>query len=131
QPILSRLNSDLFEISLAITESKLNEIDVKWSNKSSVCVVLASDGYPGKYEKGKKIEGLDKVKKLKDTFVFHAGTDFNGNDIVTNGGRVLGVTALGENIVDAQKRAYEAVKMISFSGMHYRKDIAGRAIKRV
>lgn len=131
QPILCRLESDLFEIALAITEDRLHEIDLIWTDRPAVCVVIASGGYPGNYQKGKKIVGLDKIKSLQDTIVFHAGTDFKESEIVTSGGRVLSVTALGNNILEAQKRAYEAVNLISFDGMHYRKDIAGRAIKKL
>lgn len=129
QPVLSRLDSDLLSISMAIADGKLSDVEVKWKPDASVCVVIASGGYPGKYEKGKKITGLDKVRKMKDVVIFHAGTSYDNNDVVTNGGRVLGVTAIGEDIKTARERAYEAVKEIYFEGMHYRKDIADKAIK--
>jgi phosphoribosylamine--glycine ligase len=129
QPVLSRLNSDLMDISLALTNEKLSEVEIKWKDDASVCVVLASKGYPGKYEKGKIIYGLDDVKEMKDVMVFHAGTTFDNDHIVTNGGRVLGVTALGKDIKAAKEKAYEAIKKIHFEGMHYRKDIADKAIK--
>lgn len=130
QPVLSRLKTDLIDIALAITDEKLSDINLEWKPDASVCVVIASKGYPGAYEKGKIITGLDDVKKMKDAFVFHAGTAFNNNKLVTSGGRVLGVTALGKDIKDARDRAYMAIEKIHFDGMHYRKDIADRAIKR-
>lgn len=130
QPVLCRLDSDLLDICLALTDEKLSEIDINWKNNASVCVVLASKGYPGKYEKGKIIHGLEDVKKIRDVMVFHAGTAFDNTHIVTNGGRVLGVTATGRDIKSAKQRAYEAIKKIHFENMHYRKDIADRAIKR-
>lgn len=130
QPILSRLDTDLVDISMAITDEKLSDMDIEWKDEASVCVVLSSKGYPGKYEKGKVISGLDDVKKMEDVVVFHAGTAFNNNEIVTNGGRVLGVTAIGEDIKAAKERAYEAINKIHFEGMHYRKDIADKALNR-
>lgn len=130
QPVLSRLKTDLIDIALAITDDKLSDINLEWKPDASVCVVIASKGYPGAYEKGKIITGLDDVKKMNDAFVFHAGTSFNNNKLVTSGGRVLGVTALGKDIKDAKDRAYMAIEKIHFNGMHYRKDIADRAIKR-
>ncbi len=130
QPVLSRLKTDLIDIALAITDEKLSDINLEWKPDASVCVVIASKGYPGAYEKGKIITGLDDVKKMNDAFVFHAGTAFNNNKLVTSGGRVLGVTALGKDIKDAKDRAYMAIEKIHFNGMHYRKDIADRAIKR-
>lgn len=130
QPVLSRLKTDLIDIALAITDDKLSDISLEWKPDASVCVVIASKDYPGAYEKGKIITGLDDVKKMNDAFVFHAGTAFNNNKLVTSGGRVLGVTALGKDIKDAKDRAYMAVENIHFNGMHYRKDIADRAIKR-
>ncbi|MBF0558973.1 MAG: phosphoribosylamine--glycine ligase [Nitrospirae bacterium] len=129
QPVLSRLDSDLMDIALAISDERLSELKVEWKKDSAVCVVLASGGYPGKYEKGKVISGLDKAAESDDVYVFHAGTAFNDGDIVTNGGRVLGVTATGANIKAAQELAYKAVGQIQFEGMHYRKDIADRALK--
>jgi phosphoribosylamine--glycine ligase len=130
QPVFSRLNTDLVDIALAITDERLSGIDLEWKSEPSVCVVIASKGYPGAYEKGKVINGLGDVKKMKDVFVFHAGTSFNKNKLVTSGGRVLGVTATGKDIKDAKVRAYKAIEKIHFGGMHYRKDIADRAIKR-
>lgn len=130
QPLLTRLKSDLLEISLAIVEERLSKMALQWRPEASVCVVAASGGYPGKYEKGKVITGLEEVKKMEDIVVFHAGTTYQDGKIVTSGGRVLGVTALGVDIKDARDRAYGAIEKIHFEGMHYRKDIARRAIER-
>ncbi len=130
QPLLTRLNTDLLEIAIAIAEGKLSSMMLEWKPEASVCVVAASGGYPGSYEKGKPIKGLDKVKEIKDVVVFHAGTSFKDGQIVTSGGRVLGLTALGADIKEARDRAYQAIKLIEFDGMHYRKDIALKALKR-
>ncbi|HXX57728.1 MAG TPA: phosphoribosylamine--glycine ligase [Thermodesulfovibrionales bacterium] len=130
QPVLSRLDSDLVDVALSVTDGKLSEMNIRWKPDSSVCVVLASGGYPGQYEKGILISGLDTVKQEKDIVVFHAGTSFSNGSIVTSGGRVLGVTALGSGIKDAKERAYRAIEKIHFEGMHYRNDIADRALRR-
>jgi phosphoribosylamine--glycine ligase len=129
QPILMRLKSDLLEICLAVCEARLDEVTLEWDQRPAVCVVMASGGYPGDYEKGKKITGLETAGRLKDVVVFHAGTKKQNGDIITNGGRVLGVTALGERIADAKKRAYEAIEKIKFDGAYWRRDIADKAIK--
>jgi len=130
QPILMRLKSDLLEVMLAVCDGKLDEVDLEWDQRPAVCVVIASGGYPGDYEKGKKITGLDQAGKIKDVVVFHAGTAEKNGDIVTNGGRVLGVTALGDTIAMAKAKAYEAVDVIKFDGAYCRRDIADKAIKR-
>lgn len=130
QPILMRLKSDLVDIIEAALEGRLDEITLEWDERPSLCVVLASEGYPGEYEKGKEIHGLDKVKKMSDVKVFHAGTCLEDGRFVTSGGRVLGVTALGDNIKDAIKRAYKAVSKISWEGMFYRRDIGQKALER-
>ncbi len=130
QPVLSRLESDFVDITVAMLDGRLSETEIKWKPKASVCVVLASRGYPGKYEKGKIITGVDALKDERDVFVFHAGTSFDDGNIVTSGGRVLGVTALGADIREAKERAYRAIGKIHFEGMHYRKDIADRALMR-
>lgn len=130
QPVLTRLKTDLIDISFAIIEERLSEMELEWRTEASVCVVLASRGYPGKYEKGKVIDGIDKLKGLNDLYVFHAGTGFNNGDLVTSGGRVLGVTALGKDIKEARDRVYNAIKEIHFDGMHFRRDIALKALKR-
>lgn len=129
QPVLSLLETDLVEIIDAILDKRLDSIDIKWKKQSSVCVVLASGGYPGSYEKGKVIKGLDQVPG--DVVVFHAGTAEKDGEVVTAGGRVLGVTANGPDILSAIKSAYKAIEKISFEGMHYRKDIGYRAVKRL
>jgi phosphoribosylamine--glycine ligase len=129
QPVLTRLKTDLVDIALAIADEKLSSVNLEWRPEHSVCIVIASKGYPGAYEKGKVIEGLNDVKKMDDVFVFHSGTSFNDNKVITSGGRVLGVTALGRDIRDAKNKAYNAVEKIHFKGMYYRKDIADRAIK--
>lgn len=129
QPVLSLLETDLVEIIDAILENRLDSMEIKWKNQSSVCVVLASGGYPGSYEKGKVIKGLDQVPE--DVMVFHAGTAEKEGKVVTAGGRVLGVTAAGPDILSAIRSAYNAIKKISFDGMQYRKDIGYRAVERL
>jgi phosphoribosylamine--glycine ligase len=131
QPVLSRLKTDFVDIAIAITDEKLSEAAPEWRPEAAVCVVLASGGYPGSYQKGKPIKGLAEAAKMQDVMVFHAGTAFKDGETVTSGGRVLGVTALGHGIREAKNRAYEAVAKIHFEGMHYRKDIADRAIRRL
>jgi len=131
QPILMRLKSDLVPVLVACAEGKLDTVDMEWDDRVAVCVVIASGGYPGSYEKGKPISGLDAVKRLADVQVFHAGTALKRGEIVTAGGRVLGVTALGSTIKDAIDRAYEAARLIEFEGMHYRTDIGAKALQRV
>ncbi|MEK7272040.1 MAG: phosphoribosylamine--glycine ligase, partial [Nitrospirota bacterium] len=130
QPVLMRLDSDLFDALKATSEGKLKDIKLSWKNDASVCVVLTSKGYPGSYEKGKVIKGLDSLKNRDDLMVFHAGTSVDDKGFVTSGGRVLGVTALGKDIRGAKENAYQAIKKIHFDGMHYRKDIGDKAIKK-
>lgn len=130
QPIFMRLQSDLIEVFLAVCEGRLEEAFLKWDPRPAVCVVMASGGYPGDYEKGKVISGLDEAAQLPDVFVFHAGTRQQNGQVVTNGGRVLGVTALGADIAAAKARAYEAVDRIRFEGAYCRRDIADKAIRR-
>ncbi len=129
QPILMRMKSDIVPIFEAIIDGKLDDREILWDERAAVCVVLAAGGYPGKYEKGKPISGLDKIDQLDDVMVFHAGTGYEGRGVVTAGGRVLGVTALGDGIKFAVDKAYRAVKMIKFDGMQYRKDIGKKALK--
>jgi len=128
QPILMRLNSSLLDVMLAVCDGCLEQVALKWDPRPAVCVVMASGGYPGDYEKGKKISGLAQAAKLKDVVVFHAGTADKDGDIVTAGGRVLGVTALGDTIADAKERAYQAAGTIDFDGAYYRRDIADKAV---
>jgi phosphoribosylamine--glycine ligase len=130
QPVIMRFEGDLLEVLKAAADGRLGEINFSWKKDASVCVVLSSKGYPGAYEKGKKIDGLDLFKGRDDLVVFHAGTEGNNGELVTSGGRVLGVTALGKDIKSAKANAYEAIQRIHFEGMHYRKDIADKAIKR-
>jgi phosphoribosylamine--glycine ligase len=130
QAVLARLDTDLFEIALAASEGRLSDIEVAWKPEASVCVVMASGGYPGKYETGKSISGLEEAGKLRDVMVFHAGTAFEDDRTVTAGGRVLGVTAIGKDVTAAREKAYEAVGKIKFEGMHFRRDIADRAVNR-
>ena len=128
QPILMRLKSDLLEVMLAVCDGRIDEVTLEWDPRPAVCVVMASGGYPGDNEKGKKITGLDEAGKLEDVVVFHAGTAEKDGEIVTAGGRVLGVTALGKTIADAKARAYEAVNVIDFEGAYCRGDIADKAM---
>jgi len=130
QPILMRLESDLMEAIEASMEGRVSEGNFKWSSDAAVCVVMASGGYPGTYEVGKKIEGLDAAAAVDGVKVFHAGTALRDGAYYTSGGRVLGVTARASDLKTAVERAYEACRKISFEGAHYRRDIAGRALKR-
>ncbi|RMD59520.1 MAG: phosphoribosylamine--glycine ligase, partial [Nitrospirae bacterium] len=123
QVVLPLLKSDLVDIMRATVEGRLRNVDINWHSGAALCVIMASKGYPKKYETGKVIHGLEDVKKLKDVYVFHAGTKIENGNIVTSGGRVLGITALGDDIKDAKDKAYSAVSMISWDGLHYRKDI--------
>lgn len=130
QPILMRLKTDLLDLLEAVVDEKLGELPpVEWDPRPSVSVVLCSGGYPGKYETGKVISGLEDAAKMPDVKVFHAGTKLDGTRIVTDGGRVLGVTALGDTLIRAKKAAYDAVAKIKFAGMHFRTDIADKALK--
>ncbi len=130
QVVLPLLDGDLAEIMLACATGGLDKVDIGWKDKATVCVVLASGGYPESYKNGYPISGLDKAGALPDTVVFHAGTKISDGSVVTAGGRVLGVTASGKDIAEAQERAYKAVSLISFTDMQYRKDIAWRALKK-
>ncbi|MEW6375727.1 MAG: phosphoribosylamine--glycine ligase [Thermodesulfobacteriota bacterium] len=128
QPVLMRMKGDIVPILEACIKGTLDQCEIEWDNRASVCVVMASGGYPGDYEKGKTIEGLEEVSRMEDIFVFHAGTSLKDDQMVTNGGRVLGVTGLGKDIPDAIKKTYQAVKKISWNGVHYRKDIGQKAL---
>jgi len=129
QPILMRLKSDLLEAMLATCDGTLDKITLEWDSRAAVCVVMASGGYPNDYEKGKVITGIEEAEAVKDVVVFHAGTAEKNGQIITSGGRVLGVTALGNEIAGAQAKAYEAVGKIKFEKAYCRKDIADKAIK--
>jgi phosphoribosylamine--glycine ligase len=128
QPVLMRMKGDIVPILEACIKGNLSQYQIEWDNRASVCVVMASKGYPGDYEKGKAIKGLKEVSQMKDVFVFHAGTGLKDGQIVTNGGRVLGVTGLGEDIPRAIEKTYQAVKKISWDGVHYRRDIGQKAL---
>ena len=130
QVIMPLLDGDLAEIMLACATGTLDEVEVAWHDKAAVCVVMASGGYPGKYENGKEITGLAEANADEATVVFHAGTKAVDGKIVTAGGRVLGVTSVDKNIRDARDRAYAAVEKVKFDQVFYRKDIAWRALKR-
>jgi len=130
QPILMRLESDLLDALEASVEGRVSEGDFKWSADASVCVVMASGGYPGSYEAGKKIIGIGDADKLEGVKVFHAGTSKRDGAYYTAGGRVLGVTARAADVQSALDRAYAAVAKINFEGAHYRKDIGARALKK-
>lgn len=124
------LDGDLAEIMLACATGTLAQADIGWYEKAAVCVVMASGGYPGSYQQGLPISGLEAADAMDGVVVFHAGTKNIDGKIVTAGGRVLGVTAVGKNIREAKDKAYEAVAKISFEGAHYRQDIAWRALKK-
>jgi phosphoribosylamine---glycine ligase len=131
QAILPRMKSDLLPLLEATIDGQIDNCSIEWDTRAAVTVVLASGGYPDKYETGKEISGLDEVEKLDDVHIFHAGTRRTNGGIVTSGGRVLAVTALGSTIAAARERAYEAVSGIHFEGCHYRRDIAMSAIAAV
>lgn len=131
QAVLMRLKSDLAQLMLATAEGKLDSIEsVEWDPRPSVCVVMASAGYPGDYEKGKPLRGLEEAAQVADAKVFHAGTLKMGDQIVNDGGRVLGVTALGDTLAEAKLHAYQAVKCIRWEGAWCRKDISDKAVGR-
>ncbi len=130
QPLLMRLQTDLLDLLEAVVDERLEEYadgGVRWDPRPSVCVVMASKGYPGNYEKGHVITGLRRAAELPDVKVFHAGTRLDNGRVLTDGGRVLGVTALGDTLADAQRKVYEAVRCIEFPGAFYRTDIGARA----
>ena len=129
QPLLMRMKSDVVAVMLAAAEGTLKDMEIEWDPRAAVCVVMASGGYPGDYEKGKIIEGLDRAARVDDAMVFHAGTAASAGRVVTNGGRVLGVTALGETVAEAIDRAYDTVEMIHFEGAQYRRDIGRKALE--
>ena len=130
QAILPRLHGDLLPLLVAVADGQSLPPAVSLHADSSVCVVLTSAGYPGRYETGQTIRGVEEAERMSGVAVFHAGTAMCDGYLVTAGGRVLGVQALGTNIADAMARAYAAVARITFKGMHYRKDIGRRAIGR-
>ncbi len=137
QAVLMRLQTDLLDLLEAVVDERLDTIDIEWDPRPAVTVVMASEGYPGHYERGRVINNLDEAERMPNVKVFHAGTAHRadpqlGKDgrVVTDGGRVLDVTALGDTLGDAKARAYEATRCIRFTGGWYRRDIADKAIKR-
>jgi phosphoribosylamine--glycine ligase len=129
QVVLPRLQTDLIDVLNAVIEGNLHKINLKWKDNAVVCVVIASGGYPGKYQKGKVIDGLKSLEEMKNIIAFHAGTKFQDGKVVTSGGRVLGITAWADTIFKAKEKAYEGVEKIYFEEMYYRKDIALKGIK--
>jgi phosphoribosylamine--glycine ligase len=130
QPLLARLKSDLVPVLLACARGSLEGVSLDWHDKAAVCVVMASGGYPGPFEKGYEIRGLEDAAGIDDLMVFHAGTALKDGRIVNSGGRVLGVTGLGETVAAAIDKAYSGVKAISWEGSHYRTDIGKKALMR-
>jgi len=131
QPLLMRMKSDIVPLLLAVANGDLSGMTIEWHDQATVCVVMASGGYPGDYRKGDVISGLEDAAKLEDVYVFHAGTDLKDGKCVTNGGRVLGVTAMGTTVQAAINNAYAAVEKISWQGVQFRKDIGKKAIGRI
>ena len=131
QALLPRLKNDIVDVMDAVIDGRLADVELQWRPESAVCIVMASKGYPDKYEKGKVITGLEKIPSMPDAIVFHAGTKRNGAEILTNGGRVLGVTALDKTLPDAIDRAYGLVSQIDFENKYYRTDIGQKALKRM
>jgi phosphoribosylamine--glycine ligase len=132
QAILPRLKTDLVDVIEASIDGKIASLgELEWRDEACVCVVMASGGYPGDYKKGLEIKGLREAEALNDVMVFHAGTKLEEGRVLTEGGRVLGVTALGSDIEEAINRSYEAVKEIGFENAYYRKDIGAKALSKV
>jgi phosphoribosylamine--glycine ligase len=129
QPILARMKADIVDLFEATIDGTLDRVELEWDPRPAVCIVMAAGGYPGSYEKGKLISGIDKADAREDVIVFHAGTKLDDDKVVTSGGRVLGVTALGKTIPDAKKLAYEAVSDITWDGENHRTDISDKAMK--
>jgi len=129
QPLLARMKSDIVPVLVECAEGKLTKSELEWHDKAAVCVVMASGGYPGTFEKGLPISGLDDAAKLDDLIVFHAGTVAKDGQVVNNGGRVLGVTGLGGSVASAIDKAYQGVKLITWQDTHFRSDIGQKALK--
>jgi len=129
QVISPRLKTDLIDILNAVIEETLHKTNIEWEDNAAVCVVVASGGYPGKYQKGKVINGLERLRKMEDVIAFHAGSKLQDDKVITSGGRVLGITAWDDTISKAKEKAYEGVEKIYFEDMYYRKDIAAKGIK--
>ena len=131
QPLLMRMKSDIVPVLLAVANGDLTGLELEWHDKAAVCVVMAAEGYPGDYRKGDAIDGLEKAAELDDLYVFHAGTAARDSRCVTNGGRVLGVTALGNTVKEAIEGAYRGVACITWPGVQYRSDIGRKALDRL
>lgn len=131
QPLLMRMKSDIVPVLLATANGDISGIRLEWRDEAAVCVVMAAGGYPGAYPKGDEISGLDRAARMEDLFVFHAGTSEKEGKYLTNGGRVLGVTALGATVKDAIEQAYSGVAAITWNGVHYRTDIGKKALGRM
>lgn len=131
QPLLMRMKSDIVPILLAVAKGNLEGMSLEWHDQAAVCVVMAAEGYPGDYRKGDVIKGLDETTKIENVHVFHAGTALHQNECVTNGGRVLGVTARGDSVQKAIETAYQGVACITWNGVQYRNDIGQKAINRI
>jgi phosphoribosylamine---glycine ligase len=132
QPLLMRLKTDILDLLEATVDQRLSELEPpEWDPRPSICVVMASQGYPGEYEKGRPITGIDAADALEDVKVFHAGTRLDGDTVLTDGGRVLGVTAVGNTISAAKLQAYTAVQKVRWSGGWCRKDISDKALQHV
>jgi len=131
QVVLPRLETDLLEVLEAVVDGKLAEVNLSWRKDAAVCVILASEGYPGTYPKGRVIQGLfsQEEQQQREVYLFHSGTARQNGQWLTNGGRVLGVTALGQDLAAAREKAYQAIEGIRFEGMHYRRDIGLRGLK--
>jgi phosphoribosylamine--glycine ligase len=128
QPLLMRLRTDLLDVIEAVQANRLDQITLDWDPRPAMCVVMSSGGYPGPYEVGKEITGLESAATVEDTVVFHAGTRQAGQRILTAGGRVLGVTAMGDTLQAARDRCYQAVDRIQFDGAYCRRDIGAKAL---
>ncbi|WP_442918161.1 phosphoribosylamine--glycine ligase [Magnetococcus sp. PR-3] len=130
QPLLMRMKSDIIPLLIACADGTLDEQEIEWDARTAMCIVMASGGYPNAYEKGVAIAGLEKAAEQEDCVVFHAGTRSQSGQVLTDGGRVLGVTALGEGAIGARANAYEAVRKITWKDAYYRRDIGYRAVER-
>ena len=129
QPLLLRMDSDLVPVLEAVLDGRLHEVTLQWKEDAAVCVVMASGGYPGTYQKGKAIQGLEEAAKVEGVVIFHAGTARRGAHLLTDGGRVLGVTGRGRDVREAITRTYDAVRRISWEGAHFRTDIGAKALR--
>ena len=130
QPLLMRMKSDIVPILMAVAEGDISGVEIEWHDQATVCVVMASGGYPGDYRKGDVIRGLDRAAQIPDLVVFHAGTATRDGEFVTSGGRVLGVTGRGDTVQEAIEKAYEGVDAIRWEGVHFRTDIGRKALNR-